>query len=285
MAIDFTALKGQGFLPQKQKDRYSVRLKVVGGNLSTAQLKSITEAADLYGDGHIHLTSRQAVEIPNVRLESLEELQALLARSGTRNVILGPKVRTVTACQGVDTCKWGCIGTFDLALELTDRYYGQPLPSKFRLGVTGCRNNCMRIEENDLGIKGAMLVEWTREPCDLCGACAKACRAGAIKVDGALDFDRSKCLSCGRCVRSCHTGAWSGRPSYNVFFGGRFGNSSDSGRQLLPIIEDRATLIKALDAAVDFYGANGLPGQRFRTVIERVGWDVLARTVAAAIAG
>jgi dissimilatory sulfite reductase (desulfoviridin) alpha/beta subunit len=285
MAIDFTDLKGQGFLPQKQKDRYTVRLKVVGGNLSASQLRSMAEAADLYGDGHVHLTSRQSVEIPDVRLESLEKLQALLAKSGTRNAILGPRIRPVTACKGAKICRCGCVGTFDLAVELTDRYYAKPLPSKFRIGVAGCRNNCLRVEENDLGVMGAMLVELTREPCDLCGACARACRAGAIKVDGALDFDRSKCLDCGRCVRSCHTRAWSGRPSYGVFFGGRLANPPEPGRQLLPIIDDRAALVRAIDAAVDFYGDHGLPGQRFRAVIERVGWDVLASTVAAAIAG
>ena len=284
MAIDHSkALKGQGFLPQKQKDRYSVRLEVVGGNLNTAQLKSIVRAADVYGAGRIHLTSRQAVEIPDVALGDLESVQAILAESGTRNVTLGPKARTVTACQGTDTCKWACINTYGLAVELTDRYYGRPLPSKFRLGVTGCRNNCMKIEENDLGVKGAMIVEWDKGPCDLCGACAKACRVAAIEVGDALSHDPEKCLSCGRCVRSCPTGAWTGRPAYNVFFGGRFGNGSDAGRQLLPIIESRETLVKALDAAVDFYGANGRPGQRFRSVVETVGWDSLARTVSDAI--
>jgi dissimilatory sulfite reductase (desulfoviridin) alpha/beta subunit len=69
--IDYQSLKAQGILPQKQPNRYSVRLKVVGGHLTTGRLKAITAAADAFGDGHVHLTGRQAVEIPNVKLEDL----------------------------------------------------------------------------------------------------------------------------------------------------------------------------------------------------------------------
>ncbi|MFR0781422.1 MAG: hypothetical protein ACLSHP_00200 [Coprococcus sp.] len=29
------------------------------------------------------------------------------------------------------------------------------LPHKFKFGVTGCQNNCLKAEENDVGIKGA----------------------------------------------------------------------------------------------------------------------------------
>ena len=237
MAIDYTALKGQGFLPQKQKDRYSVRLKVVGGHLTTTQLKAITKAADEYGAGRVHLTSRQAVEIPDVKLEDLERLQAALAEGGAQNCVLGPKVRTVTACQGFDTCKWGCIQTQSLAMELNDRYYGRQLPSKFKFGVTGCRNNCMKIEENDLGVKGGMIVEWAKGLCEACGGCVKVCRPGALALEGeSLAFDRSKCLNCGRCVKTCPTGAWRGVPAYHLYFGGNFGNGSETGRQLTPLI-------------------------------------------------
>jgi dissimilatory sulfite reductase (desulfoviridin) alpha/beta subunit len=284
MTIDLKALKGQGFLQQKQNDRYSVRLKVVGGHLTTSQLKAIVAAAEDFGDGYVHLTSRQAVEIPNVKLEDLEPLKSVLNVGGSENCVLGPKVRTVNACQGQDTCKWGCIQTYSLAVELTDRYYGRELPTKFKLGVTGCRNNCMKVEENDLGIKGGMLVEWSKENCVFCGACEKICRAGALAVsDDNVVFDRSKCLNCGRCANTCPTGSWSGQPAYNVYFGGNFGNGSEVGRQLLSPIVGREKLILVLDAALDFFKENGQPGQRFRSVVERLGWESLNKVLAKVI--
>ena len=38
--------------------------------------------------------------------------------------------------------------------------FGHDLPHKFKFGVTGCQNNCLKAEENDVGIKGAIRVNW-----------------------------------------------------------------------------------------------------------------------------
>ena len=57
MAVDYATLKKGGFMRQKQKNNFSLRLAVVGGNLTAENLKIIAEVADKYGDGHVHLTS------------------------------------------------------------------------------------------------------------------------------------------------------------------------------------------------------------------------------------
>ena len=69
MAVDYAALKKGGFMRQKQKNNFSLRLQVVGGNLTAENLKKIAEVAEKYGDGHVHPTSRQSVEI-KVRLSA-----------------------------------------------------------------------------------------------------------------------------------------------------------------------------------------------------------------------
>jgi dissimilatory sulfite reductase (desulfoviridin) alpha/beta subunit len=231
------------------------------------------------------LTSRQAVEIPGVRGGDLESLKAVLAEGGAQSCVLGPRVRTVTACQGLDTCKWSCLDTQALAAELNERYYGRQLPGKFRLGVTGCRNNCLKTEETDLGVKGAKLPVWSQPPCRICGGCVAVCRVGALtlKEDG-VELDRSKCLQCGRCVKTCPTGAWRGEPAFDLSLGGRFGNRSDSGRRLIPVIKGRDRLVRAIDAAMGFYEAHGEPGRRFRDVVEAAGWEALTKAVTEALA-
>ena len=47
-----------------------------------------------------------------------------------------------------------------LQKKLDERYFARELPHKFKFGVTGCQNNCLKAEENDVGIKGASIVEW-----------------------------------------------------------------------------------------------------------------------------
>ena len=49
MAVDYATLKKGGFMRQKQKNNFSLRLAVVGGNLTAENLKIIAEVADKYG--------------------------------------------------------------------------------------------------------------------------------------------------------------------------------------------------------------------------------------------
>ena len=74
-------------------------------------------------------------------------------------------MRTVTACQGNAICPSGNIDSYDIAVKLDERYFGRELPHKFKFGVTGCQNNCLKAEENDVGIKGAADVKWIEDKC------------------------------------------------------------------------------------------------------------------------
>ena len=194
MATDYATLKKGGWMRQKQKNNFSLRVRVVGGNLTATQLAKIAEVAEKYGEGYAHLTSRQSVEIPFIKLENVEDVKAALAEGGVEPGVCGPRVRTITACQGEAVCPSGCIDTYALAKELDDRYFARELPHKFKFGVTGCQNNCLKAEENDVGIKGAIKVKWLEDKCIGCGLCAKTCRKGAIKVENKkVIFDESQC--------------------------------------------------------------------------------------------
>jgi len=275
-SVDYKALKNGGFMRQKQKGKFSLRLKVVGGNLSCDQLSTITDAAKKYGNGTVHLTSRQGVELPFVKLADVEDIKDFLLKGGVVTGVCGPRVRTVTACQGDEICPSGCINTASLAVEISDRYFGRTLPHKFKFGVTGCQNNCLKAEENDVGIKGALVVNWSKDLCSMCGVCLKVCRSKALSANETeVLFDRDKCNYCGRCVKSCPTDAWSGESAFLVSFGGTFGNQIATGLEISSIVGDKETLFKLSDGALDFFEAFGRAGERFRVCIEREGWDSL----------
>lgn len=286
MAVDYAALKKGGFMRQKQKNNFSLRVKVVGGNLTTENLKIIAEVAEKYGDGHVHLTSRQSVEIPFIKVDDVEAVKAELAKGGCRPGICGPRVRTVTACQGSEICPSGNIDTYHIAQILDEKYFARELPHKFKFGVTGCQNNCLKAEENDVGIKGAQIVNWKKEDCIMCGVCEKACREGAISIqDGEIKLDREKCNYCGRCVKSCPTDAWEGQQGYIVSFGGLFGNQINKGESLLPVITSEEQLLRVTDAAIQFFDDNANPGERFKLTIDRVGVDKLQKVLEEAYNG
>jgi len=284
--VDYAALKKGGFMRQKQKGYFSLRLAVVGGNLTAENIKTVAEVAEKYGHGYVHMTSRQGIEIPFISFDDIETVREELAKGGVKPGVCGPRVRTITACQGSEICPSGCIDTYGLAKEFDERYFGRELPHKFKFGVTGCQNNCLKTEENDLGVKGGMIVNYDEDACISCTVCVKACREGALSMeDGKVKIDRNKCNNCARCVKSCPTEAWKGEPGYIVSFGGLFGNKIYKGEQLLPIIKDKETLFRVSDAAIGFFEEFANPGERFRFTLQRVGEEEFRKRIVAAYEG
>lgn len=284
--IDYASLKKGGFMRQKQKGYFSLRLQVVGGNLTAENIKTVAEVAEKYGHGYVHMTSRQGIEIPFINFEDIEEVRAELAKGGVNPGVCGPRVRTVTACQGSEICPSGCIDTYTLAQELDQRYFGRELPHKFKFGVTGCQNNCLKAEENDLGVKGGLVVSYDEDACINCGVCLKACREGALTKNGdKIAIDYEKCNNCGRCVKSCPTDAWKGESGYIVSFGGLFGNKIYKGENIIPIIKDKETLFRVADAAIKFFEENANAGERFRFTLQRVGEEKFKKVIEEAYNG
>lgn len=284
--VDYALLKKGGFMRQKQKGYFSLRLQVVGGNLTAENIKTVSEVAEKYGHGYVHMTSRQGIEIPFIHFDDIETVREELAKGGVKPGVCGPRVRTVTACQGSEICPSGCIDTYTLAQELDERYFGRELPHKFKFGVTGCQNNCLKAEENDLGVKGGLVVSYVKEDCINCGVCVKACREGALTAtEDGIAIDREKCNNCGRCVKSCPTDAWKGESGYILSFGGLFGNKIYKGESLLPIIKDKDTLFRVADAVIAFFEENANPGERFRLTLQRVGEEEFRKKIKEAYDG
>jgi dissimilatory sulfite reductase (desulfoviridin) alpha/beta subunit len=280
--VDYKELKNNCFIEQVQKDQFSLRLRIVGGMVSLDELKKVYEIADKYANGYVHLTSRQSIEIPFIKLQDIKKVKSELLEGGIQTSVCGPGVRTITACQGSAVCKWGLIDTTKLALEMDQRYYGRKLPHKFKIGATGCRNNCLKAESNDLGIKGGIMVNYIKENCTYCGACAMVCRSNAITIDKAnktLNYDENNCTMCGRCVQTCKNKAWEGQNGYLMFFGGLFGNRIAIGKQLLPILLTEAQVHKVIEATLSFFEIHGKSKERFCTTLDRVGWALLQQTL------
>ena len=63
---DIESLKAGGMMKQKTPDLFSIRLRIVGGYVKLEQLRALAELAEKFGSKHVHLTTRQGVEIPNV---------------------------------------------------------------------------------------------------------------------------------------------------------------------------------------------------------------------------
>jgi anaerobic sulfite reductase subunit C len=276
---DDKELKKGGMMRQSEAGLFSVRLHVVGGQLVTPQLRAIREAADRFGRGEIHLTSRQGVEIPHVPQDALAAVKEFLAPSGVGVGVCGPTVRTVTACQGCRVCPSGVIDSPELAEEVDRGLYGKPVPHKFKVGVSGCVNNCMKAEENDAGIKGWIEPRWEKSACDFCGICEAVCPSKAIVLsagDGRLVIDAELCIGCGDCITSCPSRSMREKSrGYRIFAGGKFGRRPSLGRRILGVLRTQEEAMEAILAVLDFFRAHGKPRERFGDTLRGTGFPAL----------
>ena len=85
--VDYAALKKGGFMRQKQKGYGSLRLAVVGGNLTAENIRTVSEVAEKYGKGYVHMTSRQGIEIPFIKVEDLDKYISLLTTCKTASEV------------------------------------------------------------------------------------------------------------------------------------------------------------------------------------------------------
>lgn len=146
-------LKLQGFIRQKDKDHFVVRVKTSVGNVSSDQMAALSEIARKYGRGHIYLTNRMNIIIPWVEQEKLNEAKQLVEKAGLIVGGTGPTIRPIVACVGT-ICDHGMADTQLLGRMLDERFFGKKLPSKLKIGITGCPNDCGKVEINDIGFMG-----------------------------------------------------------------------------------------------------------------------------------
>ena len=173
-STDNDYLKDKGFLSQRQEDYFSLRLHVAGGNLTSDSLRAIADAADRYGQGYVHVTSRQGIEVPFVHIDDTESISSEMHNEGIGPGASGKKIRAVVACQGDRVCKNGLIDCHDICEKIDYKYFGQPVPYKFKIAVTGCPSSCLRAQENDFGIMGTVEPRFAKENCVMCGLCKKS---------------------------------------------------------------------------------------------------------------
>jgi len=67
---------------------------------------------------------------------------------------VGMCVRSVKLCPGTTFCKLGKQDAVSVGIKLDEMYCGMQLPSKFKMGVSGCQNSCAESYIKDLGLIG-----------------------------------------------------------------------------------------------------------------------------------
>lgn len=282
-----TGVKGRGFLLNRGTECFSGRIVTVGGLFTPDELHSIAECAETYGNGKVIFTSRLAAEIVGIPFEKIPEAEAFMAERGLYFGGTGAKVRPITACKGT-TCVYGNIDTQALARVVYDRFYigmkDVKLPHKFKIGVGGCPNSCMKPSLNDVGIEGHRYIAFDKALCRGCKTCAvaAACPSHAVFMqDGKAMIDGDRCLSCGNCIGKCPFGAFPKEAaSYcTVYVGGTWGKSKREGTPLSAKFRPEE-IGDTIESIMLWYRENGYAKERLGHVVDRLGIAALEAALA-----
>lgn len=257
--LDFATLKSGGIIKQRQKDKFTVRLKCPGGRVPLDRLERIVQVARKYGGDYVHLSFRQSIEIPYVHFRDIGEVQRQLAEIGQEIASCGARVRVPTACAGCEYNPNGLTHTQKMAQEVTEHFFGKwSLAHKFKISFSGCPIDCARTAEADLGFQGAVRPRWEQEKCVGCRICESACQEDAIKSNpdtGEPIYNPEKCLYCGDCIRSCPTEAWQeAERGWIVRVGGKHGRHPLTAQRIAQFLPDEK-LHGLIEAVLRWYAA------------------------------
>lgn len=155
--INYDALKKRGFLRQKQEGFFVLRTRISVGVYTQGQLNKISEIAQKFGQGIVHPTTRQGLEVPFIRYEDIDKVEEELRLVDIKTGTSGPRLRTTICCPGNNWCKSGLVNTFSLAERIEKELglkCGLDLPHKFKIAISGCPNACTRVETTEIGLHG-----------------------------------------------------------------------------------------------------------------------------------
>ena len=161
-------LKWVGMYPQRQGgDAFMMRIKIPGGVMTAAQVREVGVAADAYAEGpddspvfgnrYADLTTRQDIQLHWIRIADVPRIWQRFWDVGLTTVqACGDSARNVCSCpvSGLDAGE--VIDAFGVAGAVSAFFTGNReyanLPRKFKIAVTGCLEDCARVEINDIGL-------------------------------------------------------------------------------------------------------------------------------------
>ncbi len=149
-----TDLLDKAAILQRDKETYAIAPHISGGICSPATLRKLADVAEKYHAAALKVTGAQRIAIVGLKEEDLDNAWKDLGIGP--GAAIGMCVRSIKVCPGTTFCKRGVQDSVGLGLALDKEYHGYATPAKFKIGVSGCPNNCGEAWVKDLGFFGTV---------------------------------------------------------------------------------------------------------------------------------
>ncbi len=227
-------LKNRGFL--EQQEGYTLHFCVPAGQLTAGQIKTMAEIADKYGKGQINLTARQSVKIPFIAYKDIKKVEEEIQKVDLKIAAYGRSISNITACPGSPICKNSFVETGTLAKLLDETLAKEKLPCFVKIGIAGCKNNCLKGIKNDICIIGKRVYE--------------------KDADKMKREDKNNILIENKNIKE------------KIMYYIEFSQINRKGKKL--VAENEEQLLEIIRTLFQLYKENAVPKEKFSDVIEKI---------------
>ena len=150
----------KGVIRQKGKapETYAIAPHLPCGLVTPDQLRNLADAAEKYDAAALKVTSAARIALVGITEEDVDAAWQDLGMDPGHAV--GLCVRSVKACPGSNFCRLAKQDSLKMGMALDKTYHGMVLPSKMKMGVSGCKIQCAENCIKDIGLYGTP-AGWT----------------------------------------------------------------------------------------------------------------------------
>ena len=144
----------KGVIRQKGRENatYAVAPHIPCGIVTPEQLRSMADVAQKYNVSMLKVTSAARLALIGIREDQVDGVwQDLSMQPGHAT---GLCVRSIKVCPGTSFCRLGQQDSLDMGRKLDETYHGMVLPSKMKMGVSGCKIQCAENCIKDISLYG-----------------------------------------------------------------------------------------------------------------------------------
>ncbi len=159
-ASDFERWVASNVEPQRQQGFSTAEVRVIRGDLSPDQFRSLAQIMRDFTGGHARTSVQQNLVLRWIRNESLYDVWLRLKEIGLAEAG-AHEITDVVSCPGTDSCKLGITSSMGLNTVVRERLeqmqIDDPLTKQIHVKMSGCPNGCSQHHIANIGFYGASI--------------------------------------------------------------------------------------------------------------------------------
>ncbi len=191
---DVQRLKWCGlFLRNPTPGFFMIRVRIPGGRTNASQISALAEIAAMHGNRLLDITTRQQIQLRQIRIEEVLTIFSKMLEVGLTSMQTGmDNVRNIMTCPVAGLNPDEILDATPVVAAMTqeilyNREYTN-LPRKYNVTITGCPDNCLHAETQDLALVPAFQENGGAKTCGFNVLAGGKLGSGGYRIASALDI-------------------------------------------------------------------------------------------------